>query len=78
MWTPVYVKLDATEELLLSEGVCRQLRILSYHPTVAGHRKRLGARVRSPSYVDEIEPVHGDGRETQTQAGGDEVKTIAP
>ena len=34
MKTPVYVKMDAPEELLLSEGVCRQLNIISYHPEV--------------------------------------------
>ena len=34
MITPIYVKMDAPEELLLSEGVCRQLSIISYHPEV--------------------------------------------
>ena len=34
MNTPVYVKMDAHEQLLLSEGVCRQLGIISYHPEV--------------------------------------------
>ena len=32
--TPVYVKMDAPEPLLLSEGVCRQLGIVSYHPSL--------------------------------------------
>lgn len=32
--TPVYVKLDAPKQLLLSEGVCRQLGIISYHPEI--------------------------------------------
>lgn len=32
--TPVYVKMDASEPLLLSAGVCRQLGIVSYHPDV--------------------------------------------
>ena len=36
MKTRVYVKMDAPEELLLSEGVCRQLSIVSYHPEVLG------------------------------------------
>ena len=30
--TPVYIKMDAREPLLLSEGVCRQLGIIAYHP----------------------------------------------
>ena len=34
MRTPVYVKLDAPEQLLLSEGVCWQCRIITYHPNV--------------------------------------------
>ena len=34
MLTPVYVKMDAQDLLLLSEGVCRQLGIVSYHSQV--------------------------------------------
>jgi len=34
MRTPVYVKMDAGNPLLLSEGVCSQLGIISYHPLV--------------------------------------------
>ena len=34
MSTPIYVKMDAHEQLLLSEGVCRQLGIITYHPEV--------------------------------------------
>jgi len=33
--TAVYVKMDAAEELLLSEDVCRQMEIVKYHPDVA-------------------------------------------
>ena len=32
--TVIYIKLDAYDQLLLSEGVCRQLGILHYHPVV--------------------------------------------
>ena len=32
--TPVYVKLNAEEQLLLSEGVCRQLGSITYHHEV--------------------------------------------
>ena len=43
MTTPIYIKMDAHDQLLLSEGVCRQLGILHYHPDVetwrGGHRK---------------------------------------
>ena len=34
MKTPVYVKMDAPEQLLLSEGVFRQLGIITYHTEV--------------------------------------------
>ena len=34
MRTPVYIKMDARDPLLLSEGVCHQLGIISYHPSV--------------------------------------------
>ena len=47
MQTPVYIKLDAAEPLLLSEGVCRQLKILSYHPEVIGQREGHKTHVRS-------------------------------
>ena len=32
--TSVYIKMDAYDQLLLSEGVCRQLEIINYHPDV--------------------------------------------
>ena len=34
MKTSVYIKMDAQEPLLLSEGVCRQLGIITYHPSL--------------------------------------------
>ena len=38
MCMPVYVKADAHEQSLLSEGVCRQLWILQYHADVESWR----------------------------------------
>ena len=35
MCTPVYVKMDAKDQLLLSEGICSQFHIITYHPTVS-------------------------------------------
>ena len=32
--TMVYIKMDAFDQLLLSEGVCRQLGIVTYHPSL--------------------------------------------
>lgn len=42
MTTAVYIKMDPGEQLLLSEGVCRQLSIIQYHPEVQPwqHRKK--------------------------------------
>ena len=34
MVTPIYFKMDSEEPLLLAEGVCRQLQIVTYHPDV--------------------------------------------
>lgn len=34
MRSPVYIKMDARNQLLLAEGVCRQLGIISYHSDV--------------------------------------------
>ena len=34
MKIPVYVKADVPTQLLLGEGVCRQLQIITYHPSI--------------------------------------------
>ena len=51
MNTLIYVKMDAQEDLLLSEGVCRQLEIVSYHPEVGGHVEKVA---KSQSVVPTI------------------------
>ena len=43
--TPVYVKMDAPDSLLLSEGVCRQLGIVSYHPSLSTDPAREASTV---------------------------------
>ena len=46
MCTPVYFKMDAADQLLLSEGVCRQLGVVTYHQKVEkwrGHCKKQRA-----------------------------------
>ena len=48
--TPIYLKMDSTDQLLLSEGVCRQLGIVSYHPSVLA-KKRSTATEKSPVRV---------------------------
>ena len=34
MSTPIYIKMDVKKDLLVSEGVCHQLGIVTYHPEV--------------------------------------------
>ena len=40
--TPVYIKMDTHDQLLLSEGVCRQLGIITYHKKVETTRGKAG------------------------------------
>ena len=47
--TPVYIKMDAREQLLLSEGVCRQLGIIHYHPLVKPHGKKTEEQTSTTS-----------------------------
>ena len=72
MVTPVYIKMDAHDQLLLSEGVCRQLDIVRYHPEVGevnGQKKEdfPVARVRLVQsfllrpYQSTIVPVRATG-----------------
>ena len=59
MNTPIYVKMDAKEDLLLSEGVCRQLNIVTYHPEV-GPATKITARGQS------LGPGQGAGKAAPT------------
>ena len=48
MKTPAYIKMDAHDQLLLSEGVCRQLGFVSYHAKVEiwrNHQKKSEVKV---------------------------------
>ena len=49
MTTTVYIKLDAKEQLLLSEGVCRQLGVIHYHPDVEVWRGKKSEDKSSPT-----------------------------
>ena len=44
--TPIYIKMDAHDQLLLSEGVCRQLGIIQFHPHVESWR---GGKKKPPA-----------------------------
>ena len=45
MHTPeyMYIKMDAHDQLLLSEGACRQLDILTYHPNIQVRQREVAA-----------------------------------
>jgi len=49
--TPVYIKMDAHDQLLLSEGLCRQLEIVSYDPAV-----EVSTLSVSPGWTVLVEP----------------------
>ena len=51
MHTPVYVKVDAPDQLLLSEGLCCQLGIIGYHPSVVQWRGGKQGGQHPPSVV---------------------------
>ena len=61
MQTPVYIKLDASEQLLLSEGVCRQLEILTYHPDVVRNGERRSKNDHKTQESSTPEQEIGDG-----------------
>ena len=47
----MYIKIDAHDQPLLSEGVCRQLNILTYHPDVQVWRGRKKQQPSSETQV---------------------------
>ena len=48
MHTAIYVKMDAFDDLMLSEGVCRQLGIVEYHPQVENSKSNCDTPVEAP------------------------------
>ena len=54
MHTPVYIKMNAHEQLLLSEGVCRQLGLISYHGEV---ERWKNVRKQAPRLGDSRAPA---------------------
>ena len=62
MQTPVYIKMDAADQLLLSEGVCRQLGIVTYHDEVGKYkagRKQEQRKAMVPAVsVSTVKTIH--------------------
>ena len=50
MDTPVYIKMDSPDDLLLSEGVCHQLGIIRYHSEVCSVKEMS----RSPAQASRV------------------------
>ena len=78
--TPVYIKLDAPEQLLLSEGVCRQLGIITYHPEVtrrSGPTERTRRRGKHQSRAAPSEERTESGTATLT-SGDTQQSRAAP
>jgi len=67
MCTPVYIKMNATDQLLLSEGVCRQLGVVTFHPkverwrgsgrSVPGESPTVSTPASSDASVSQAEPL---------------------
>ena len=76
--TPVYIKMDAHDQLLLSEGVCRQLGILRYHPSVERWRggKRKSNTESAPEDGSTGEGASVDSRPVSDEHSGAKVPTV--
>lgn len=76
--TPVYIKMDTLEPLLLSEGVCRQLGILQYHPDVQLCSSKEGQRAVSAAMTEGTERLtEGQEELPDTSLGDAIVPTIS-
>ena len=57
MRTPIYIKMDAHDQLLLAEGVCSQLGIVEYHKDVWPGRKIVMEAVQAQELESKDAPV---------------------
>ena len=71
MITPVYIKVDAHDQLLLSEGVCRQLGILQYHPSVESWRGGKKKSVQRATESPPESPASEDRTAVATESASD-------
>jgi hypothetical protein len=73
--------MDAPEQLLLAEGVCRQLNIISYHPQVAGQKmakKNSLCQDSDQSSRKDVEiQVQGTSQENSTTTPGVDRKGLS-
>ena len=68
MQMPVYIKMDAPEQLLLGEGVCRQLNIITYHPSVFGKGGRKRDEEHSMKKTTRADGTRPQSSESKTKS----------
>ena len=71
MCTPVYIKMGAADQLLLSEGVCRQLGIVTFHSQVEkwrGQRRKAQNREVTTPRTPEPDPPELTLEEASSEA----------
>ena len=73
MKTTVYIKMDAHNQLLLSGGVCRQLDILHYHPSV----ERWRGGKRKPAQQQTDKPARQRADSSLSEARSQDQPTMA-
>ena len=78
MKTPVYIKMDATTPLLLSEGVYHQLHILSYHPSIGVPGNNAGHSVPSDSSDDGERDVPENDQRDEEAKSQDGLDAVVP
>ena len=61
---PIYIKMDAYDQLLLSEGICRQLGMIQFHPHVESWR---GGKKKPPAKATMEPPSERGGRQYDLQ-----------
>ena len=69
MRTPVYVKLDAADQLLLGEGVCHKLRVITYHPSVSSKRSPVKSLKLKSNNLRQAGATMADGTRTTEDRG---------
>ena len=72
MRTPVYIRGITPEQLLLGEGVCRQLQIVTYHPNVSDRRGKKWHPPPLPGQVDDktAAPARREDQHSPPRTGG--------
>ena len=71
MRTPIYIKIDAADQLLLGEGICRQLKMITYHPSLSSKKNQRGNQGVKTQRTPETRAVSGTKDRKATEEAGD-------